>query len=50
MDKISEKVIETNKNFWDFIKSFMTNKGMIASNNITLINGENVITDGYEIS
>ena len=46
MDKISEKVIETNKNFWDF----MTNIGMIASNDITLINGENVITDGYEIS
>ena len=50
MDKISEKDIETNKSFWNFIKPFMTNKGMIASNDITLIEGENVITDEYQIS
>ena len=50
MDKISEKGIQTNKSFWNFIKPFMTNKGMIASNNITLIEGKNVITDEYEIS
>ena len=50
MDKISEKVIETNKRFWNFIKPFMANKGMIASNDITLIEGENVIIDEYEIS
>ena len=30
MGKISEKGIETNKSFWDFIKPFMPNKGMIA--------------------
>ena len=28
----------------------MTNKGMIASNDITLIDGKNVITDEYEVS
>ena len=28
----------------------MRNKGMIASNDITLIEGKNVITDEYEIS
>ena len=28
----------------------MTNKGVIASNDITLIEGKNVITDEYEIS
>ena len=50
MDKISEKGIQTNKSFWNFIKPFMTNKGMIASNNITLIEGKNVITDEYKIS
>ena len=26
MDKISEKCVETNKSFWNFIKSFMKNK------------------------
>ena len=50
MDKILEKGIETNKSFWNFIKPFMTNKGMIANNGITLIDGKNVITDEYHIS
>ena len=50
MGKISEKGMETNKSFWNFIKPFMANKSMIASNDITLIEGKNVITDEYEIS
>ena len=45
MDKVSEKGIETNKKF---IKPFMTN--MVASNDINLIEGKNVITDEYELS
>ena len=50
MDKVSEKGIETNKSFWNFVKPFMTNTGMVASNDLTLIEGKNVITDEYEIS
>ena len=50
MDKISEKSIETSKSFWNFNKPFTANKGVIASNSITLIEGEHVITDEYEIS
>ena len=50
MDKISEKGIETNKSFWKFIKPILTNKVIIASNDITLIDGKKVITDEYEIS
>ena len=37
MDKISERGKETNKNVWNFIKPFMANKGMIASNDIILM-------------
>ena len=37
MDKISEKGIETNKSFWNFIKPFMTNKGMIANKELSQI-------------
>ena len=48
MDKISEKVIETNKSFWNFFKPFMTNNGMVASNDLTLIDGKNVIADDYQ--
>ena len=50
MDKISEKGIESKESFWNFIERFMKNKGMIASNDITIIDGENVITDQYEIA
>ena len=50
MDKISEKDIETNNSFWNFIKTFMTNKGMITSSDVSLIEGNNVATDEYEIS
>ena len=50
MDKFSEKSTQTNKNIWNFIKSSMKNNGMIASNEITLIEGKYVITDEYEIS
>ena len=50
MDKVSEKGIETNISSWNFIKPFMTNKGMVTSNDITLIKGKNAITDEYEIS
>ena len=50
MDKVSEKGTETNKSFWNVIKPFMTNKCMIDNNDIILIEGENVITDEYEIS
>ena len=49
MDKVSENGIETNKSFWNFLKPFMTNKGVIASNGRTLIEG-NVIPYEYEIS
>ena len=50
VDKILEKYIETNKFFWNFIKPFMTNKGMIASMDKSLIDGKIVIIDNYEIS
>ena len=50
VDKILEKYIETNKFFWNFIKPFMTNKGMIASMDKSLIDGKIVMIDNYEIS
>ena len=50
MDEISEKGIKTNKIFWNFIEPSTTDKGMIASNDITLTDRKIVITDEYEIS
>ena len=48
MDKVSEKGIETNKSFWNFVKPFMT-KVMVASNDITLVEGKKIFTDEYEV-
>ena len=44
MTKVSEKGIEINKRFRNFMKPFMADKGMTASNDITLIRGDNFIT------
>ena len=43
MDEISKKGIKTNKSFWNFIEPSTTDKGMIASNGITLTEGKIVI-------
>ena len=34
--KIAEKGLTTNKSFWKFVKPFLTNKGFIGHNNVTL--------------
>ena len=43
--KITEKGITTRKEFWNFIKPFLTNKGFSKNNNITLKNKKKIITD-----
>ena len=44
-EKITEKRINTNKSFSKVINSFVTNKGFIASNDITLVEKNVVTTD-----
>ena len=41
---ITEKRINNNS-FWKFIKPFLTNKGFIGSNDITLVENDAVTTD-----
>ena len=36
LKKIAEKGLTTNKSFWKFVKPFLTNKGFIGHNNVTL--------------
>ena len=43
--KITEKGITTSKEFWNFIKPFLTNKGFSKNNDITLKNKKEIITD-----
>ena len=42
---ITEKGITTNKEFWNFIKPFHTNKGFSKNNDITLKNKKEIISD-----
>ena len=43
--KITEKGVTTNKEFGNFIKPFLTNKGISKNNDITLKNKKEVIAD-----
>ena len=45
LKSITEKEIRNNKSFWKFIKPFLTNKGFIVSNDITLVENDIVTTD-----
>ena len=48
--KITEKGITTNKEFWDFIKPFLTNKRFSKNNDITLKNEKETITDEKKLA
>ena len=39
----------TNKNFWKVIKPFLTNKGCIDGNEISIVNGDEIISDEKEL-
>ena len=37
LNNVTKRGITTNKNLWTFIKPFLTNKGFLENNDITLI-------------
>ena len=45
LKSIKDKGISNNKSFRKFIASFLTNKGFIVSNDITLVENDGVTTD-----
>ena len=47
--KISNNNIDTNKNFWNFIRPFLVNKGLLNSSEIMLRKEKRIITDTKEI-
>ena len=48
--KITEKGITISKEFWNFIKPFLTNKGFSKNNDITLKNKKEIITDEKKLA
>ena len=43
--KATSKGIMSNKEFWDLVKPYLSNKGGLSDNNITLIKDQKIITD-----
>ena len=43
--KVTESGVSTNKEFWKIIKPFLTNKGFLPGNELTLIENDEVITE-----
>ena len=43
--KVTESGVNTSKEFWKIIKPFLTNKGFLSGNEITITENDEVITD-----
>ena len=50
LKKLTEKGLTTNKSFWKFMKPFLTNKGFIGNNDITLIHKNKIISDEKQLT
>ena len=50
LDQITEKGVTRNKEFCNFIKPFLTNKGFPKNNDITLNNKKEIKTDGKKLT
>ena len=50
LSNVTKRGITTNKNVWTFIMPFLTNKGFLENNDITLIEENKVITSERELS
>ena len=40
----------SNKEFWDLVKPFLSNKGGLTSSDISLVKNENIVTDDKELT
>ena len=49
-NRITNKGIVTNKNFWSIIRPFLTNKGIISGTDITLIENDKIVNDDNELA
>ena len=48
--KATSKGLMSNKDFWNLVKPFLSNKGGLSESNITLVKGEKMITDDAELT
>ena len=50
LNNVTKAGIITDKNFWTFIKPFLENKGFLENKDITLIEGNKIITSERELA
>ena len=50
LSNVTKKGITANKNFWTFIKPFLTNKGSLENNDTTHIEENKVISSERELT
>ena len=50
LNNITKTGIIANKNFWTFTQPFLTNKGFLENKDITLIEGNKIITSERELA
>ena len=48
--KATKNTTMSNKEFWDLAKPFLSNKGRLASSDISLVKNDTVITDDQELT
>ena len=48
--KLTQKSLTTNKSIWKFIKTFLTNKGFIGNNELTIIYKNKIISDEKQLT
>ena len=48
--KLTQKNLTTNKSIWKFIKTFLTNKGFIGNNELTIIYKNKTISDEKQLT
>ena len=50
LKKLPEKGLTSNKSFWKFMKPFLTNKGFIGNNDITLTHQNKITSDEKQLT
>ena len=50
LKKLPEKGLTSNKSFWKFMKPFLTNKGSIGNNDITLTHQNKITSDEKQLT
>ena len=50
LKKLMHKSLKTNKSIWKFIKTFLTNKGFIGNNELTIIYKNKIISGEKQLT